>query len=285
MNNTEKTGPQKTPRPCFDSVPARVVKMELSFDGTNYHGWQRQPNGITVQEAVEERLNKLFARASIRLQGSSRTDAGVHALAMVASCRLPEHPYIPLWKMHKALNRLLPADIRLRSVEEAGEDFNARFSALAKSYVYVVNTGDVNPFTNRYSWHLEDMRELDALRKAIGYLQGTHDFSTFTVDRGKIMDPVRTILKTDVITFGPLVCLYFLGTGFLYKMVRSMVGALIFAGRGKLPPEAIEKMLAAKNRLACKDTAPAHGLFLKQVFYTPGGWNSDRLEKPPFWIS
>ncbi|MBR4884471.1 MAG: hypothetical protein IKZ33_04075, partial [Lentisphaeria bacterium] len=110
------------------------------------------------------------------------------------------------------------------------------------------------------------------------------DFSTFTVDRGSIDDPVRLILQTDVTTFGPLICMRFIGTGFLYKMVRSMVGALVFVGRGKLPPEAIKEMLEARNRLACKDTAPAKGLFLKKVYYKPEEWRTDRVDSPPFWL-
>ena len=280
----DRDGIRRNPaEPAADAV-RRTVRFEIAFDGTGYHGWQRQPNGITVQEVLEDKLKQLFGGAEIRLQGSSRTDAGVHALALAASCRLPEHPLIPLWKVHKALNRLLPADIRIRSVEEMPDDFNARFSAHAKSYVYVVNTGDINPFTNRYSWHLDDMTQIDPLREAIAFLQGEHDFSTFTVDRGAIDDPVRHILKTDVTLFGPLVCMRFIGTGFLYKMVRSMVGALIFTGRGKLPPHAIREMLEARNRLACKDTAPARGLFLKKVYYGADEWLSDKMETPPFWM-
>ncbi|MBE6408835.1 MAG: hypothetical protein E7038_09580 [Lentisphaerae bacterium] len=115
-------------RPAEDAVE-RTVKMELAYDGTAYHGWQRQPNGITVQEVVEKRLCKLFGGREIRIQGSSRTDAGVHALGLVASCKLPDHPLIPTWKVHKALNRLLPPDIRIRSIEDMPEGFNARFSA------------------------------------------------------------------------------------------------------------------------------------------------------------
>lgn len=281
--DTQET-PYVSPARPDGSAQIRTVRFEISFDGTGYHGWQRQPNGITVQEVLEERLSKLFGGAQIRIQGSSRTDAGVHALGLVGSCRLPEHPLIPLWKVHKAMNRLLPNDIRLRSVTEMPEGFNARFDAHSKTYIYVVNTGDINPFTGRYSWYLDDMTHLDELREAISFLQGTHDFSTFTVDRGKIDDPVRQILKTDIITFGPLVCMQFTGTGFLYKMVRSMVGALVFVGRGKLPPSAIQEMLEAKNRLACKDTAPAKGLFLKKVFYSPEEWKEDHLDKPPFWM-
>ncbi len=285
MSATEENEKQYVnPALPAEDAPSRTVKMEIAFDGTAYHGWQRQPNGITVQEVLEDRLSKLFGGAFIRVQGSSRTDAGVHALGLVASCHLPEHPIIPGWKVHKALNRLLPPDIRIRTLEEMPDGFNARFSAHAKSYIYVVNTGDINPFTNRYSWLLDDMTHLDELREAIRYFQGVHDFSTFTVERGKIDDPVRHILHTDIHTFGPLVCMRFIGTGFLYKMVRSMVGALVFVGRGKLPPEAMGEMLEAKNRLACKDTAPAKGLFLKKVYYETDGWKTDQVETPPFWV-
>ena len=139
--------------PASDPASRTTFKMELSFDGTSYHGWQRQPNGITVQEVVEEKLYRLFGeREHIRIQGSSRTDAGVHALGMVCSFSAPPSPYIPDWKLKKAMNRLLPDDIRIRCAEVVKNGFNARFDALAKSYVYVVNTGDINPFSGRYSW-------------------------------------------------------------------------------------------------------------------------------------
>ena len=260
--------------------------MELSFDGTAYHGWQRQPNGITVQEVIEEKLYRLFGeREQIRIQGSSRTDAGVHALGMVCSFSAPPSPYIPDWKLKKAMNRLLPDDIRIRSAEVMNDGFNARFDALAKSYVYVVNTGDINPFSGRYSWHMEDMTETDALREAVKHVEGRHDFSTFTVERGKIDDPVRTILRAEIVTFGPLVCMYFLGTGFLYKMVRSMVGALMFVGRGRMTPDEFRGILNACDRAKCKDTAPARGLFLKRVFYEPDAWLDDLPDRPPFWIA
>ena len=269
-----------------ESAPRTTFKMELSFDGTAYHGWQRQPNGITVQEVVEEKLYRLFGeREHIRIQGSSRTDAGVHALGMVCSFSAPPSPYIPDWKLKKAMNRLLPDDIRVRTAEVVKDGFNARFDALAKSYVYVVNTGDINPFSGRYSWHMEDMTEIDALREAVKHVEGRHDFSTFTVERGKIDDPVRTILRSEIVTFGPLVCMYFLGTGFLYKMVRSMVGALMFVGRGRMTPDEFRGILLACDRAKCKDTAPARGLFLKRVFYEPDAWLDDLPARPPFWIA
>ena len=273
--------------PCAPVPASRTTfKMELSFDGTAYHGWQRQPNGITVQQVIEEKLYRLFGeRELIRIQGSSRTDAGVHALGMVCSFSAPPSPYIPDWKLKKAMNRLLPDDIRIRSAEVVNDGFNARFDALAKSYVYVVNTGDINPFGGRYSWHMEDMTEIDALREAVKHVEGRHDFSTFTVERGKIDDPVRTILRTEILTFGPLVCMYFLGTGFLYKMVRSMVGALMFVGRGRMTPDEFRGILLACDRAKCKDTAPARGLFLKQVFYKPDAWLNDLPDRPPFWVA
>ena len=266
-----------------ESAPLRTFKLVLSYDGTAYHGWQRQSNGITVQEVLEDRLSRLFGGVPLRVQGSSRTDAGVHALGLCASFRAPESPYIPDWKVKKALNRLLPEDIRIRSAEIVSDDFNARFSARAKSYVYMVNTGDINPFTGRYSWHMEDMTQIEALREAIKVFIGEHDFTTFAVEASQYDDPVRHILDARVLTFGPLVGFYFLGTGFLYKMVRSMAGALMFVGRGRLTPPDIRAMLEARNRLCCKDTAPAKGLFLKRVFYEGDSWEDDIPERPPFW--
>lgn len=276
--------------PTHDGAPPqadlaeRTFRMELSFDGTAYHGWQRQNNGITVQQVVEDKLFKLFGeRSLIRIQGSSRTDAGVHALGMVCSFHAPPSPYIPDWKLQKALNRLLPSDIRIRSAEVVPDSFNARFSAKAKSYVYVVNTGDDNPFVNRYAWRMRDMTELGSLREALRFIVGEHDFSTFTVERGKIDDPVRRILRAEIVEFGPLVCFYVLGDGFLYKMVRSIVGALMFVGRGRMSPEEFRDALLACDRAKCKDTAPACGLFLKKVFYEDGAWENDLPDKPPFW--
>jgi tRNA pseudouridine38-40 synthase len=165
-----------------------------------------------VQQELEEALLRL-THERVSVVGSSRTDAGVHAMGLCA--HFDSATRIPPEKIAFALNTMLPPDIRIRSIEDMPEGFNARFSAHAKSYVYVVNTGDINPFTNRYSWLLDDMTDIDALRKAIKYLEGEHDFSTFTVDRGSIDDPVRLILQTDVTTFGPLICMRFIGTGFL----------------------------------------------------------------------
>ena len=262
--------------------PARNFRMEVSFDGTEYHGWQRQPNGISVQEVIEEKLSHIFNTERIRIQGSSRTDAGVHALGMAVSFSAPESPYIPDWKIKKALNRLLSPSIKIRNVDYAEPDFNARFSAKGKAYIYVVNTGDLNPFTARWSCCQPEFTRLDAVRQAMGYLQGTHDFSAFTVELDPTKDHVRTLYRMEVKTFGPLVCMCFIGNGFLYKMVRSMTGALLEVGRGRMTPERVGEMLASRNRSMAKDTAPANGLFLMKVFYQEDEWQSFEFDRPPF---
>lgn len=270
--------------PPQEARPLRRFRVELSFDGTEYHGWQVQPNGLTVQEVLESCLSKLFGGCRIRVQGSSRTDSGVHALGLVASFDAPESPYIPDWKVKKAMNRLLPPSIKIREAELAPDSFNARFSAHAKAYVYVINTGDLNPFTCRWSWHLRSFTRLDEVAAALKLLEGTHDFSSFAVERSGIDDPVRTIFRAELKTFGPLVCLHFIGDGFLYKMVRSMAGALADVGLGRMEPDEMSRILEARDRCMARDTAPAHGLFLVKVFYKPGEWEGHRLEQPPFWM-
>lgn len=266
-----------------DAPEIRTFRLELSFDGTDYHGWQRQANGITVQEVLENKLRHLFSNDSIRVQGSSRTDSGVHALGMAVSFQAPPSPYIPDWKLKKALNRLLPPNIKIREAAVAEPGFNARFSAHSKAYVYVINTGDLNPFTCRWSWHITDIVNPDGMAEALKCVEGTHDFSTFTVELDPSRDHVRTIYKAELKRFGPLLCLHLMGNGFLYKMVRSIVGAAAEVGRGNLPPEAISRMLEAKSRSAAKDTAPALGLFLLKVFYDDS-WKTHELDAPPFWM-
>ncbi|MBQ9337164.1 MAG: tRNA pseudouridine(38-40) synthase TruA [Lentisphaeria bacterium] len=267
-----------------DPRPVRNFRMELSFDGTAYHGWQRQANGISVQEVVENKLSHLFNTDRIRIQGSSRTDSGVHALGMAASFEAPESPYIPDWKIKKAMNRLLPPDIRIRSVDYAAPDFNARFSAKGKAYIYVVNTGDLNPFTSRWSHYQPEFVQLDAVRDSMKMLEGTHDFSAFTIELDPEKDHVRTLYRLDLKQFGPLVCMCFVGNGFLYKMVRSMTGALLEVGRGRMPAARVGEMLASQNRSMAKDTAPACGLFLMKVFYEDDEWRSFDFDTPPFFV-
>jgi len=266
------------------SIPPKTFRMTVAFDGTAYHGWQRQSNGITVQELIEHCLYKMYGEIPVRIQGSSRTDSGVHSLGLTASYVSPPNRDIPEWKILKTLNRILPPDIRIRDVTAVPETFNARFSAQGKSYVYVINNGEINPFTNRWSWHLRDFHDLESVRIALEHLKGPHDFTSFSVESKKYDDPVRTILKAELYECGDLKCIHFIGDGFLYKMVRSMVGALAEIGRGKLSSDVIPEMLAARSRCAARDTAPACGLFLMKVFYQPGEWETFEMNAIP-WLA
>ena len=260
----------------------RNFKITLMFDGTNYHGWQRQPNGITVQEILEDRLFKLFGRTPVRVQGSSRTDAGVHALGMVGSFRAPESPYIPDDRLLRSLNKLLPEDIRIRSLEQVDDSFNARFSAEGKSYVYIIDTGTAEPFTSRWSWNLPDLTNHDGVRQALTYFVGEHDFKSYAVEAANRDDTVRKIIRAELYECGPLKMIHFIGTGFLYKMVRSMVGAIAEVGRNRLAPERIGEILEEKKRTPGRDTAPARGLFLVKVFYEPDEWVNYEMRQVPF---
>lgn len=258
------------------------ILLEVAYDGTDFKGWQVQPGVISVQSVLEDKLSKLFAGAKIKAESSGRTDAGVHALRQPVSFLPPPIPVIPHEKIFKALNRMLPDSIRIMSVQEMPHDFHARFSAQSKAYAYLINTGNNTPFVSRWTWHLPSFTKICEVRKAVKFLIGTHDFSSFTVERKEIDSAVRTIYKISVKKFGDIVCIVFIGDGFLYKMVRSMVGSLAFVGTGAIEPAEIARILEAKDRRECYDTAPSKGLFLLKVFYTQNGWKNFSLKDLPF---
>lgn len=257
-------------------------KIIISYDGTNYAGWQIQPNGLAVQQVLEEKLAMLYAWQKIRVEASGRTDAGVHALGQCAHFDEPERPNLPNDKILKALNRLLPSDIRITGIEDAPLGFHARFSAKGKTYVYVVNTGSEDAFTSRWSWHLENFTKLDEVGRCMEMLVGRHDFSSFTVERSEIDDAVRTITDARLLEIGAYKCLCFTGEGFLYKMVRSIVGTLSFVGAGKVSQQEFSRIFAARSRSEACDTAPPHGLFLARVYYGEEAPSSVDLESLPF---
>lgn len=257
--------------------------MEVAYDGTEYRGWQIQSNAVSVQSVLEDRLSKIYAYAKIKTESSGRTDAGVHAFGQAVSYAPPELPAIEIEKVFKALNRMLPGSIRIRSIRKVPIEFHARFSADSKAYTYIVNTGTPNPFTARWSWYLEDFKHLYELRKAVKILEGKHDFSSFTVERKEIDDATRTIHRISVKKFGELVCITFIGDGFLYKMVRSIMGSLAFVGTGRICSDEILRILNAKNRIEGFDTAPAKGLFLMKVFYEKNEWKKFSLKNPPYY--
>jgi len=256
--------------------------MEVSFDGSEFYGWQIQPHHITVQKVLQDTLKQLYGGLYVKVQGSSRTDAGVHSLALGASFTAPLRPDIPMRQVKIALNSLLPNTIRIKSIRAVDEDFNARFASLGKAYTYVINTGEQVPFSNRYSWHQCKCHNIDEMTKAAQYLIGEHDFSSFTVFRSQIDCAVRTIFDISFKQIGRYTCITYKGDGFLYKMIRCLTGALVAVGCNRLTAEDIKELLEAKDRGKGQVTAPPQGLFLMKVFYGEEKWQDFELDRLPF---
>ncbi len=261
------------------------IFMELAYDGTDFCGWQIQPNGLSVQEVIEEKLARIYAGKKVKIESSGRTDAGVHALGQTITFTPPGIPYVEDEKLQRALNRMLPVSIRILDVKRVAQDFHARYSAVGKAYTYVINTGKPNPFLSRLTWHIPDFTEICEIRKSVKYLKGKHDFSSFTVERKNIERAERTIFKINVQSFGDLICITFIGDGFLYKMIRSIMGTLYFVGTDKIRAEEVKDIILQKNRKEAYDTAPPQGLFLMKVFYEEENMKKFRLKKVPFYVN
>jgi tRNA pseudouridine38-40 synthase len=270
---------------CITDQPfeaAGKLLLEIGFDGSSFSGWQIQPHCLAVQQVVQEKLSKLFAGLPIRLEGSSRTDAGVHACALAASFAIPGRPYIPVEQLQKALNRQLPHTIRIRSIAAVPTTFNARFNAVGKAYTYIINTGAESPFDGRYSWHTRRRFNPEKVAAAIPHLVGMHDFSAFVVERSQIDDAVRTIYRIEMQQFDRYYTLTFVGNSFLYKMIRCLVGTLEAVAAEKITPVAVRDILASKQRVNAPETAPPHGLFLMKVFYEQALVEQFQLTNLPF---
>jgi len=244
----------------------RHFKSTVTYDGTNYAGWQLQPNGKTVQEVLEGALAKIAGRA-VRVHGSGRTDAGVHAKGQVANCSFDTQ--LSSATLLRALNANLPEDVRVLMVQEVGPKFHARFSAKGKEYRYQIDCGTVaDPFLRPYAWHHPRPLNIAAMRKAARLLKGRHDFSALSANPMRpVESPVRTISKLTLTKPDNLLTISVRANGFLYKMVRSIVGALVKVGEGRLTAAQLRQLVNAKKRTALVETAPAHGLFLWRVWY------------------
>jgi tRNA pseudouridine38-40 synthase len=244
----------------------RHFQLTIAYDGTNYAGWQLQPSGRTIQEFVEGALAKM-AHGKVRVHGSGRTDAGVHARAQIANCSFSTS--LTTATLVRALSANLPADIRVRRVQEVDARFHARFSAKGKEYRYQIDCGAVaDPFLRAYAWHHPRPLNVAAMRRAARLLKGRHDFAALSANPMRPVETtVRTVSKLSVTKRGNLLTITVVADGFLYKMVRSMVGALVKVGEGRMTVEELQMLVKAKKRSALVETAPAHGLFLWQVFY------------------
>ena len=246
----------------------RTLKFTIQYDGTDYVGWQRQPVGASIQGVLEDALAPIEG-APVTVHGAGRTDAGVHALGQVASATLVTT--LDVRTLARALNAVLPADIRILSIEEAEPDFHARFRARAKTYEYrIVNAPFVSAFLRRYVWHVPQPLDMEAMRTAAGPLVGTHDFAGFQGTGTFASSTVRTILSLELEDGGgfdlPLV-IRVTGDGFLRHMVRNIVGTLVEVGTGRWDPWRLLTILDSRDRSQAGRTAPPQGLFLTGVRY------------------
>ncbi len=243
------------------------VMLTVAYDGTNYHGWQIQPNGITIESELNRCLSQLL-KEEIRVIGASRTDAGVHARGNVAV--FDTQARMPAEKISYALNTRLPQDIRIQDSREVPEDFHPRRCASVKTYEYkICNRRFPDPCARLYSLFYYWDLDVEAMKKAGAYLVGTHDFTSFCTARTDVTDRVRTIYELQLEKQEDLITLRIRGNGFLYNMVRIIAGTLLRVGGGFLLPQEIPEILEAKDRDRAGETARPEGLTLVKIEY-PG---------------
>ena len=241
------------------------IKLTIAYDGTNYCGWQIQPNGITIEEILNKALSKMTGE-EILVIGASRTDSGVHAMGNVAV--FDTETTIPVEKIAVALNQRLPEDIVITKSEEVPLDFHPRYCNCSKTYEYhIINTRIPIPTKRLTNYFVSYVLDIDKMRQAASYLVGEHDFVSFCNVRTDVENTVRTITALDILTNGNEITIRITGNGFLYNMVRIIVGTLIRVGRGFYEPEKVKEILEAKDRKAAGITAPAHGLMLVEIKY------------------
>ena len=248
----------------------RTWKLRIAFDGTQLNGWQIQDDVPSVQEEIQKALARLYDVPETHVNGSGRTDAGVHALGLCASFEEPKPSRFQGDGLRKGINALLPASIRVLDADEAAPKFHGRYNCIGKTYCYIVDNAAVpNPLFSRYAWHHRMLLDVEKMNQAAACLEGTHDYSAFTVKRAELKgDAIRTILRAGVVPMGSFLIFHFTGTGFLYKQVRSMTGELIEIGLGKAPPSRTAEVLAGGQRALAGQTAPAHGLILLECCYS-----------------
>lgn len=240
------------------------IKITLSYDGTNYHGWQIQQNACTVQETVQRALGELFG-SEIVVHGCSRTDARVHAKNFVCHADIPRA--FPLEKLPFAMNALLPGDIAIKSAVEVDGRFHARFSCKGKTYSYRMHNARIrDPFEKHRAGFWPTPLDADRLDEFAKEFVGTHDFSAFMATGSVIEDTVRTIYSFDVKREGDVIVFKVCGNGFLYNMVRIMVGTLIYADCNKLD-RSISEIIKSKDRTLAGITVPPQGLYLEQPYF------------------
>lgn len=241
------------------------IMLEVAYDGTNYCGWQIQPNGITIEEVLNKALTALLGE-EIKVIGASRTDSGVHALGNVAV--FDSDTRIPPGKICYALNQRLPEEIRIQSSKEVEAEFHPRYCNSKKTYEYKILNREFALPTNRlYSHFFYKPLDVSAMQKAAQYIVGTHDFKSFCSAGTNVIDTVRTIYSLEVTKLEDTIRIRIKGNGFLYNMVRIIVGTLIKVGCGVYPPEQVAEIISSRDRSKAGPKAPANGLMLVGIEY------------------
>jgi len=243
----------------------RNIALVLAYDGTNYHGWQRQPGVVTIEQKVREALQKILDHET-KVYAGARTDSGVHAMGQVVN--FVTEKGIELQNLSRGLNSILPHDIRVMNARDVDEGFHARYSARSKTYVYcILNQLYNSPFLIRYVLHWPRSLDIGAMKQAVSWVVGKHDFSAFKKKDELYKNPVREVRRAGVIKRAGMIYIILEATGFLRYMVRTITGTLLLAGQGKINPEDFKEILASKERERAGETLPPHGLFLKKITY------------------
>jgi tRNA pseudouridine38-40 synthase len=247
------------------SPKMRTIKLTIEYDGTAYAGWQVQPNGTSIQELMQGAIAAITGEAEVAVIGSGRTDAGVHAAGQVAHFKT--ETAIPAANLVHALNTQLPDDIAVIDAEDAPDDFHARYSAHSKTYRYTILNRPVrSPLARRRSYHIRSPLDLSAMRAAASLILGEHDFAAFqSKPNGK--PSVRTVSRLELIEEAPFIHIEISANGFLYNMVRAIVGTLVEVGLGRRDAESVAALIASRDRSAAGPTAPPQGLCLMRVEY------------------
>lgn len=242
----------------------RNLKLTIQYDGTKYCGWQKQPNSSGIQGTIEYAIYEI-TKEKVNIIGSGRTDAGVHALGQVANFKT--NSSIPIARISDALNAKLPKDVSIIDCQEVSDDFHSRYSATGKIYRYLIyNKPYRSPLYKDISYHVRYELDIEKMRLEAKSLLGTHEFKGFMSSGSSVKDTVRTIHNISIEYSGDLIVLEVEGNGFLYNMVRIIVGTLVDIGRGRID-KPLEEIIASQDRGEAGHTAPAHGLFLKKVHY------------------
>ncbi len=244
----------------------RNIKLTIEYDGSGFNGWQKQSNKLNIQGEIEETIKRITGEDEIELNASGRTDAGVHAFGQVANFKTNSN--IPIEKIPIALNTYLKKSVRIQNAEEVDENFHSRFNCKEKTYRYVINNSEYGTAIYRnMEYCFSQKLDVNAMKKAVKYFEGEHDFKGFKASGTSSKSSIRTIYKAEVTKDGDRIYIELTGNGFLYNMVRIISGTLLEVGLGKIEPDEIPDIIEAKDRKRAGKTLPPQGLYLMNVKY------------------